>query len=251
MGANGNKLTIEKFIQKAKLIHGERYDYSKSFYRDSSIKIEIICKTHGSFLQLVHSHLAGHGCRECSSEQCSVDNASTFEKFVEKAKLKHGDFYDYPRFDYKNSHKKISIICPEHGEFKQTIYIHTQGSGCPNCKKSKGELSIRNWLTSKNINFEEQRRFAECRHKRELPFDFYLPEKNLCIEYDGIQHFRPYSWTSKESDVIMNNNFSELQLKDSIKTEYCQENNIKLIRIKYTELKKIDRILSKIFSAET
>jgi len=74
-----------------------------------------------------------------------------------------------------------------------------------------------------------------------LPFDFHLPEYNIYIEYDGEQHFKRYKFEKDD------NNLNIRKLRDQIKTDYCKNNNIKLIRIKYTDFKKIESILNKNF----
>ncbi len=101
--------------------------------------------------------------------------------------------------------------------------------------RSKGELKISNWLLDNNINYIHQHKFNECKSVRKLPFDFYLPDYNLCIEYDGKQHFEPIEWFGGENSLQSN------RMRDLIKTEYCINNNVRLIRISY-----IDDIISKL-----
>ena len=98
--------------------------------------------------------------------------------------------YDYCDVKYVNAISKVEIICDKHGTFNQTPNNHLSGKGCPICRMSHGETQIRNYLSDRNIDFEIQFRFKDCRNKLPLPFDFYLPKHNLCIEYDGEQHFR-------------------------------------------------------------
>jgi very-short-patch-repair endonuclease len=82
-----------------------------------------------------------------------------------------------------------------------------------------------------------KKRFNECRNVRELPFDFYLPKLNICIEYDGLQHFSPIDkWGGDDR-------FSNIKTSDNIKNNFCIQNNIKIIRIPYTEYDNIDNIL--------
>ena len=86
-----------------------------------------------------------------------------------------------------------------------------------------------NYLTNNNINFIHQFSFNDCINIRKLPFDFYLPEHNTCIEFDGEQHFKPLKRFGGEQ------NFIYIQKNDEIKNKYCLEKNIKLIRIKYNQ----------------
>lgn len=122
----------------------------------------------------------------------------------------------------------------------KTHNVITGFTGCPNCKKSKGERIIKNFLRDKNINHIEQYTFDHCKNKRKLPFDFYLPEHNTCIEFDGYQHFSPW----KDNPKYLNE-FFKIKINDNIKNNYCLTNNIKLIRIPYTEINNIDVVLKK------
>lgn len=107
------------------------------------------------------------------------------------------------------------------------------------CKSSKGELKILKFLKTHNIEYIAQKRFDDCKFKQPLPFDFYLPDYNMCIEYDGELHF-------KEVDYFGGKEQLNLQQKhDNIKNKYCQENNIKLLRIPYWDFNDIDEILDK------
>ena len=123
------KLTTEGFIEKSKLIHGDRYDYSKVNYVGNKIKVCIICPIHGEFWQKPNAHLNGQGCPNC------VKNKKlTLESFIEKANEIHNHKYDYSKVEYKNSTTKVCIICPEHGEFWQMPSDHLRGHGCQMCK---------------------------------------------------------------------------------------------------------------------
>lgn len=141
----------------------------------------------------------------------------------------HGDKYDYSLVKYKNAHTKVKIICPLHGEFKQTPNCHVIGSGCPTCNESKGEKEIRTYLKENNIKFKQQKSFPDCKYKYPLRFDFYLPEYNCCIEFNGIQHYEPSEFFGGVDAFELN------QIRDKIKKEYCDNNNIPLIIIRYDE----------------
>ncbi len=117
--------------------------------------------------------------------------------------------------------------------FKVRPHDFLGGSGCPKCNESKGEKSIRNYLVGKNIKFLTEYTFEDCRYKRKLPFDFYLPDFNTCIEYDGQLHY-PEELLDQQIERFKNS-IERTQITDSIKTEYCKVNNIRLIRIKYEE----------------
>lgn len=130
-------MTTEEFIQKAKQVHGNKYDYSKVEYVASKTKVCIICPKHGEFWQIPNSHLRGIGCSKCGKESAAKLQTATKDSFIERAKQMHGSQYDYSKVQYINSATKVCIICKQHGEFWQRPYAHTQGAGCPLCGKIK------------------------------------------------------------------------------------------------------------------
>lgn len=131
------KLTIENFIEKAKKVHGNKYDYSKVEYKNSKGKVCIICADHGKFYQIPSEHLRGRGCSKCANKTVSDIKRSTREDFINKSRGMHGSKYDYSKVEYKNSTTKVCIVCPIHGEFFQTPSSHLRGSGCPSCGSTK------------------------------------------------------------------------------------------------------------------
>lgn len=120
--------------------------------------------------------------------------------------------------------------------------------GCPYCRMSHGEKKIMLYLDKANVAYKYQYRFNDCVYQKVLPFDFYIPYKNLCIEFDGIQHFEPTQFNKKMSYEEAVENFKKQQIKDYIKNEYCKSNNINLLRIPYTELNNTELILNKYLS---
>ncbi|XMO86644.1 hypothetical protein AAFN75_17805 [Algibacter sp. AS12] len=238
-GLDGHSLlfsrTQEEFIELAKEVHGNKYDYSLAEYKGADKKVTIICKEHGKWKQFASSHLKGHNCPNCTG-----NSGLTKDEFVEKAIKQHGEIYNYDKANYVNAHQKVKIECPVHGFFKQapTDHIYSNGKGCPKCKETTGERKIRLYLESQGINYKYQKRFKDCNHKTTLPFDFYLPDSKTLIEFDGIQHFKPVSiWGGEKA-------LKSQQKRDEIKNEFALENNYKLIRINYLELEKIEYILN-------
>jgi len=217
----GRNRTTEEFIIKAKEIHGGKYDYSLVDYIDSTTKIKIICPKHGVFEQTPGNHFLGKECYNCGKFKIKY----TTEEFIIKAKEIHGGKYDYSLVDYIGSTTKIKIICPKHGIFKQKASSHLNGNGCPTCNSSKGEIEIINYLNYKNINYEREYKFDDCKDKRVLPFDFYIKDLNILIEFDGDQHRKAIKFFGGEKM------FKDRQRKDVIKTKYAKDNNIQLIRI--------------------
>ena len=131
---SGKNSALDKFIEKSRLVHGDKYDYSKVEYKNSQTKVCIICPKHGEFYQTPSGHVRGRGCPVCANEKRSKENRGSLEEFITQARKIHGDKYDYSKVEYCGVMKKVCIICPEHGEFWQTPSQHLRGQGCPKCK---------------------------------------------------------------------------------------------------------------------
>jgi hypothetical protein len=128
------RLTTEEFISKAKLLHGEKYDYIDVKYTGSFDKVTIICSKHGLFLQNPSKHLLGSGCYECGFDKIARANSkySTLD-FIEMAVLLHKKKYNYSNTIYKSYDSNVLISCPIHGDFLQRASHHLNGRGCPKC----------------------------------------------------------------------------------------------------------------------
>lgn len=171
--------------------------------------------------------------------------ALTTEEFIKKAKEVHGSKYDYSLVDYKNNQTKVKIICPIHGVFEQIPNNHVKGSGCLKCgaenkTKSNGERTIKEVLTFKKIFFEEQKEFKDLKDKNLLSYDFFIPSKNLLIEYNGKQHYKFHDLFHKTY-----HDFLVQKHHDWLKRKYAKSNNYKLLTIPYWDYKIIENILSK------
>ena len=130
----GNKpLTLERFAERANKIHKGRYDYSRVELKNVDTKVEIICPDHGSFLQRPASHLKGFGCGPCGRIATAKKLGHTLDRFLEDARLAHGDKYDYSRVEYVNALTNVTIICPKHGAFEQKPANHVREIGCSKC----------------------------------------------------------------------------------------------------------------------
>lgn len=217
-------IDLQSFLTKAKKIHNNKFDYSKVNYINNITRITIICENQHIFEQTPHMHLQGKGCSKCNG-----GIKDTLNDFLNKVKKIHGDKYDYSLVNYFNSYTKIPIICDKHNIFKQTPNDHLQGKGCPICRESKGESIIRKYLQDNNINYIPQYKFPDCVFKKPLPFDFYLPDHNICIEFNGRQHYKPVKQFGGDEE------FQKTKLRDKIKIDYCGNNNIRLIIFKYDE----------------
>lgn len=225
---NSLKSTTEIFIKKAIKIHNNKYNYDCVIYKNNAFeKVKIFCNAcEKYFYQAPHDHLKGSGCPYC------LGRNKTKESFIQEAKKIHGDKYDYNKVEYNGNKTKVKIWCKQCEEyFEQRPNDHLSGHGCPGCSKSKGEDFIHKWLIKNNIKFETQKRFKDCRDKNPLPFDFYLPDYNICIEFQGIQHFIEIKYFYNKHP----NSFIVLQKHDKIKKDYCKTHKIILLEINYKD----------------
>jgi very-short-patch-repair endonuclease len=226
---------IEKELQK---IHNNRYDYSiiaKEGY-DCTKPIKILCNKHGSFNQLLGVHKKGSNCPKCVEE----DTRITINDFLFESIQKHGNSYDYSLVynNYETSNSKVPIICEKHGEFWQIAGDHKRGSGCPSCNNSsKGEIIIRTFLLRNSIEFETQKTFPDFHsdrgYRHKYKYDFYVPNKKLLIEYDGIHHLKDHRFN--------NYDLASQQAVDELKTKYAEKHGYTLLRI--SSLDKITNTL--------
>lgn len=179
--------------------------------------------------------LSGTGCPKCTNHI-----KLTQDDFINRMKNIHPTIQVIG--EYKGSDFPVKVKCLKDNfvwEPTATNLIHLK-RGCPKCNQSRGELQVEMYLKNYNINFIPQYVFSECKNKRVLPFDFYLPDYNACIEYDGIQHFEPVDLFGGEDTL------KTQQHNDSIKTQYCKSNDITLLRIKYNQ--NIDIVLDDFFN---
>jgi len=240
--------TTEEFLEMCKKVYAaDRYDYSQVVYIGNKSPIKIICKKHGVFEQRPNNHLRGEGCYKCGKESMANISRLTYDKFLKKAKKVHKGRYEYIGFESEYTTVDdtfIRAICKKHGEFKQKVHPHLGGAGCPSCNASKGEYRIKMWLDENSITYEPQKTFNNCINpdtKRRLKFDFYIPDKNLVIEYDGKQHFEVSNFCN---DVeLAKELFEKVKKHDQIKNAFVNNNKINILRISYKEFNKIEEIL--------
>lgn len=231
---NNRKMDINIFIERAKKIHNNKYEYNNIIYNGTKKKIKIFCnKCKNYFFQTPGSHLRGNGCPYCAG-----NFHHTKDDFIKKAQKIHGKVkYSYEQIKYINNRTKVLIYCNNCKKyFNQLPSSHTSGVGCPYCSMSKGEQTIQKILEQYNIKFEAQKKFKNCKNKRSLSFDFYLPDYNLCVEFQGEQHYSSKMMTELHKSKKIGIKKLILQRQnDKIKRNYCKQNNIKLLEIKYND----------------
>ena len=223
------KITHEEFIKKVNIIHNNFYTYPEK-YNGNKSHISIICPIHGIFKQTPSKHYK-HGCKKCGFSKISISKkTNNTENIIKKSKITHNNLYDYSLTVYTKSTDKIKIICKKHGIFEQLPKMHIyRKQGCPKCNSSHGEKTIETFFMNNNIDFITQKTFENCKNIHKLPFDFYLEKYNLCVEFDGEQHYKAIKYWGGEEK------FKLQQKRDSIKNIYCINNNINLLRIRFDE----------------
>lgn len=233
-----HRITNKNFIKKATKIHNNKYEYNNINIKNNKTKIQIYCKKCKQyFSQRVSAHLCGQGCPFCGRFLSENKKEKRRIDFIEKSKQIHGNKYNYDKVVYKNATTKVEIYCNNCKKyFWQDPSDHAFGNGCPLCSKSKGEIIIAKFFKQNNIKYESQYIFNDCKDKKPLPFDFYLPDHNLCIEYQGGQHYSPNMFISlyKSKEYGMKK-FETQKRHDQIKKEYCEKHNISFLEICYNE----------------
>ena len=234
--------TIEWYVNEFNKNHNNKYTYpniSNDIKYTSNNIIDIECPVHGLFKQRISNHLKNRGCHRCWIESSSLTN----EEFIKEAIEIHGNKYDYSKTNYINAKTKVTITCPIHGDFIQCPRGHRLGAGCKSCYNgtSRGEKEISDFLTKHSINNIPQYSFDDCRNIVKLIFDFYLPDYNLLIEYNGIQHYEIVDFFGGEE------RFKKRIVRDKIKVDYCsKDENPNLLIIRYDE--DVNEVLENYFN---
>jgi len=239
----------DAFFSNAKQKYNNKYDYSISVYKGTHSPIDIICPIHGKFTLTPNEHLNGNACHKCAMEEMKKNLLiKNSKEFFRQAKIIHNNKYDYSISVYKGGDKPIDIICPEHGKFTiKRAGKHTskeREQGCPKCKKgsmSIPETRICEYLSSWGYKYEYNYKFKDNEYLSNKPFDFYLTDLNIIIEYDGKQHFIVNSY-SKTEEALENRQFIDREKERILKEAY----NINVYRIRYDQplMKTLKSILS-------
>ena len=233
----------------------KEWDYSKNTIKPDEVtyksnkKVWWICPKGHSYQAIVKSHSNKIGCRICDGKEILAGFNDLATKDPEGVKE-----WDYkkntidPTTVAKFNSQKAWWICPKGHSYEMLIINHSSGHRCPICNESAGEIRVQSYLQSHKINNKMQYKFDDCKYKRILPFDFAILDANdkpiLIIEYDGEQHERPVNFGGI-SDKEAQEAFELTKIRDKIKTDYCKENKIPLLRITYKNFDKIENILDK------
>lgn len=219
----------------------------KEEIQTSSTKIKYSCPIHGVHETKIYMLVLEHGCPECSNEYTHMLARVDLDKLLYTFSLYDTELLnpeDYKGWNYKN----LKIRCKECNNIFSTSYgafKKCEGQLCPKCSNSisRGEYKIKQYLDKYDINYEKEYRFSDCKDKNPLPFDFYLPDFNICIEYDGEGHYMPIPRNGNQEEASQI--YENVKRRDLIKTNYCYVNHIDLIRIPYWDYDNIINILEK------
>lgn len=207
--------------------------HSKSYY---------ICQKHGLYLQENGSHLCGNSCPSCAMENNNnpSNKLSNSEFFKKAINLGFKPCFNYVNYDHNTTFECLKCHC----KFNSSLHNILVGGSCPKCspKVSHGEILIRYYLNKHNINYISEKRFDDCKDIRPLPFDFYLPDHNILIEYQGQQHFNNVDYFFRDESA-----FKDRKHKDYLKAKYAKDNGYKLLRPTYktNTQEKINRYLDR------
>lgn len=240
-GCDCHSILIEYFLRKTKELFGDKYEYPNYIEElKHNKKITIRCTDCTSVFKRGYNEFINKklGCYKCSQSY-----HRTVEELINKLNEAQDKKLTYPNIEneYKNVYSEITTICNDCGnKNKQIIHNLLRGHSCSFCNESKGEKEIKKFLDKHKIKYIRQQKFDECKNIFHLHFDFYLPEFNICIEFDGEQHFRPMEiWGGQK-------NLDKIKNRDNIKNNFCLENNIRLERIRYDE--NIDKRMNEILN---
>jgi hypothetical protein len=220
---NKKRYTHATFLEYMTKLFGDQFTFTTQF-QGTRKSISAHCKYCDVIItRPARSFTEGNGCNNCFK--------ITPKEFIDRANKIHNFAYTYIE-SYTLGINYINILCNRCDRtFNQQAHAHLNGRGCPRCHRSKGEIEIERWLMENDIDYEEQYRFKDCVHKQQLVFDFYLKQFNAAIEFNGRQHYMPVIAFGGEKG------FKEVQERDAIKREYCEENGINLIIIKFIDTK--------------
>jgi hypothetical protein len=219
------RMSNENFIILSKKVWGEdRFDYSECEYLGTNIKVKLFDKLNNRWIeQVAKSHLKGY-------EVVKLTN----NEFLEKCSIIHDYSYEYDLSNYESLNSRIKIFCHIHGHFELKASTHIYGSGCKDCDISIFFKRVKQFFNTKNILYITNHSFNELK----AYFKFYIPSLRTVIEFDGIQHYQPISYFGGIET------YERLKINDKIKNDYCEDNYINLIRIKYNQIDDIEEIIT-------
>lgn len=226
VGKNNTK-PLSYILDKLYKVHGNEYSIIGE-YKNYNTKVLVRHNTCGNeYLVRPDSLLRGSKCLKCTHGSYKERYLKTTEEFGDNVLELTKGKYEL-KSEYKGTYEPIEIEHLECGNIYTTKpYKFILGSRCPICNQSKGETLVENVLIDLDIRFERQKKFKNLKNKNNLSYDFYLPNQNILIEYQGIQHYEPI-------EIFGGVDSFKIQVKnDNIKRKYAKDNNYNLLEISY------------------
>lgn len=227
----------DKFIEKANDVHNNKYDYSAVNYLTVDDKVDIICKTHGTFTQTPYHHInRKQGCPQCGRANAGLSKTSNTDEFIKKAKSIHGDKYCYDKTVYTSAKNKLTITCQIHGDFEQLASGHLSGYGCKQCTSyGKGRVSSHNpcklyylylpdfgyykiGITSQDITHRYRTKFDLDQFQVIFIKEYSSGDEAYCVEQDLLQKYHHLKYAG--NDKILKSGNTEIFIEDIFKGNY-------------------------------
>lgn len=226
------KLTTKEFIEKAKKVHGNIFDYSKTDYVNSHKKIKIICSKHGEFLQTPNNHLTKYGCLKCGFVKRGIANKKTSEEFLKQLKHIYKNKYDISKVIYNGDNKPVELICRIHGSFSltPTNIIHGK-QGCRSCNISKSRKAT-SWLNLLDVSKSNREKRIYIDDINYIIVDGYDPIKKIVYEFWGdYWHGNPKMFKKEQWNSHTKCSMGDLYKLTNEKRKSIKKKGYKLIEI--------------------
>lgn len=214
----------------------------KGEYIDAKTPIECECLIDRTiWFPTPNRVLRGCGCPECGTIASNKNSTKSNDVFIRQLNAVNPDII--PLQEYIQAKIPIWVMCKKCGYKWQTTPDNLlQGGNCQNCSATNNEKKLGDILIQLGYHIERQKKYDDCRDQLPLPFDIYLLDQNILIEYDGEQHYMPVNFGGISIDEA-EENFKKTQYHDAIKNEYCYQNNIPLIRVPYWEKNNLEEFI--------
>lgn len=242
----GERWTLERFLKEIELL-SDKDDYIFSDYENissSKSKFAVQCKKCGYIWKVTPVDFFVSSKSRCSN--CNRGERWSKDRFLKEVELlQDKDNYIFSDFDGITTCKSnFTVRCKKCDNVWSTCSnsFFTAGTRCLTCNESRGERRIALFLKRNNIKFQREKKFDACKNKQKLPFDFYLPDFNLILEFNGEQHYKKMTFSPNDETNVAK--FERTKLTDSIKKQWAIENGYTFLEIRYDQINQIEEILT-------
>jgi predicted nucleic-acid-binding Zn-ribbon protein len=230
-------MTQKDFIEKSKIVHGNKYDYAETVYVNSESKVDIICSIHGKFIQKANDHLNKHGCFQCGIENGHIKQIKDVEILIRQFVKVHNNYYDYNLIDYQGARVPVEIICPKHGSFWQTSNNHLNGGHCPKCGNNNVSKPEVWWLDSLNVPQEYRQKVVRI-DDRKIKADACDSNNKIIYEFYGdFWHGNPRVFDPNDTNPLNKTTFGKLYADTLEKEKLIKKAGYQLISIWESDFK--------------